>query len=186
MPYRHLCLALGLGLLTACSSPDTLYTAPPAEVTERVSSRYSSVEVLEVSLPTYAAGEDLLLVSADGTLVTSDTLWADDPTRTVTLSLTRALTEITGARIASAPWPFNSFPGARVDVRVERFLAENGRLTLTGQYFVAAVDETGRDRARLFDLSTPLPPEAGLPDLLNARSALIADLAVMIARDGLS
>lgn len=185
MPIRLIALAAALSLVAACSSPETFYTAPPAEVTERIPSRYASVEVLEVSLPTYASGEELLVASANGTLQTGDLLWADDPTRAVTLSLTRALTEITGARIAPAPWPFDTFPAARVDVRVERLLQEGPALVLTGQYFVAAIDGAGRDRARLFDLSAPLPPEAALSDLLTARSALIAELAVMIAGDGL-
>ena len=185
MVIQKLFTIAALGLMVACSSPETLYTAPQPEVTERVKSRYSSIEVLEVSLPTYAAGEEVLVASSGGALVTGDTLWADDPTRAVTLSLTRALTEITGARIAPAPWPFDAFPGARVDVRVERFLSEGGALHLSGQYFVADLSGNGRDRARLFDLTAPLPPEATLSDLLTARSALIADLAVMIARNGL-
>lgn len=185
MILRPLLVVLSFAVLGACSGPDTFYTAPPAEISERVQSRYASVEVLEVSLPTYAAGEDVLVSSADGALVSGDTLWADDPTRSVTLSLTRALAEITGARVAPAPWPFDSFPGARVDVRVERLLSENGRLMLSGQYFVAALDDSGRDRARLFDLSAPLTEQGGFAELLDARSTLFAELAVMIARDGL-
>ena len=98
----------------------------------------------------------------------------------------RALTEITGARVAPSPWPFDSFPAARVDVRVERLLAdETGRLTLSGQYFVADLDSRSRDRAQLFDLSTPIAEGTGLTGLLAARSRLVGDLAVLIARDGL-
>ncbi len=185
MILRHIALAAALAL-TACTGTETLYATPPTEVSERIASRYKSVEVLEVSLPNYASGDEILVSATDGTLRTGGLLWADNPTREVTLSLSRALSEITGARVAPAPWPFDSFPNARVDVRVERFLAEGGtHLVLRGQYFVADLDEQKRDRARLFDLRAPLPSEAALPDLLAARSALIADLAVMIARDGL-
>ena len=185
MILRQIALAALLAL-TACGGTDTLYTAPPAEVTDQVASRYRSVEVLDVSLPAYAAGDELLVSSEDGTLETGGVLWADTPTREVTLSLSRALSKITGARVAPAPWPFDSFPNARVDVREERVLAEGGALVLSGQYFVADLDGRQRDRARLFDLRAPLAPEAELQDVLAARSALIADLAVMIARDGLS
>ncbi|MXQ06882.1 hypothetical protein GQ651_03385 [Alphaproteobacteria bacterium GH1-50] len=186
MPLRPIALAMGLAVLTACGPSDTFYTAPQTEVTERIPSRYSSIEVLEVSLPLYASGEDVLVQSTGGTLQAGENLWADDPTRAVTLSLTRALTEITGARVAPSPWPFDSFPAARVDVRVERLLAdESGRLNLSGQYFVADLDSRARDRARLFDLSTPVSDPANLSELLAARSRLVGDLAVMIARDGL-
>ena len=176
---------LASGLLIGCSSSVTLYTSPQAEVVERIPSRFSSIEVLTVSLPTYASGEELLVTSTDGTLVTGNTLWADDPTREITLSLARSLTEITGARVAPQPWPFDSVAEARVDVRVERLLASNGTLLLRGQYFVAATDGESPDRARLFDLSRPLSPEASLQEILAARSAVLAELAVMIARSGL-
>ena len=80
--------------------------------------------MLSVSLPNYASGEDLLVASTDGTLVNGQTLWADDPTREMTLSLARSLTEITGARVAPQPWPFDSAAEARVDVRIERHFME--------------------------------------------------------------
>ena len=180
-------LALALvALLAACGGPDRLLPTPQTTATERVASRFASIEVLEVSLPTYAAGEEIVVEAGGGALETSDLLWADDPTRAVTLALTRNLTEVTGARVAPQPWPFDSFPDARVDVRVEQFLAtRDGTIRLSGQYFVADMDGRGRDRARLFSLATPIVSEAGVTDAIAARGKLIADLAVMIAKDGL-
>lgn len=172
-------------LLTACGAEERRVAAPPVVVDERVASRFGSVEVLEVSLPTSAAGEEIMIEDADGALILTELLWADDPARAMTLQLTRNLTEITGATIAPEPWPFDGFAAARLDVRVERFVAgPTGAVTLSGQYFVADLDGRGRDRARLFSLTTQT---SGLTvsDAARARSALVADLALLIARDGL-
>jgi hypothetical protein len=176
-----------VALLAACGTPDRLLPTPQTTAAERVSSRYASIEVLEVSLPTYAAGEEIVVESEGGGLEASDLLWADDPTRAITLALARNLSEVTGARVAPEPWPFDNFPGARVDVRVEQFLATSGgTIMLSGQYFVAALDGQGRDRARLFSLSVPVDPETGIGGAISARGQLVANLAVMIARDGLN
>ena len=176
---------LSSGLLMGCTNSVTLYTSPQTTVTERIPSRYKSVEVLNVSLPTHASGENLLVASTDAILVTGEKVWADDPTREITLSLARSLTEITGARVAPQPWPFDTIAEARVDVRVERLFLANGALVMSGQYFVAALDGAGTDRASLFDLSRPLSPDADLPEIITARSSMLAELAVMIARSGL-
>lgn len=173
-------------LLAACGAEERRLTAPPVEVTERVSSRFPTVEVLDVSLPTSAAGEEIMVDTGDGTLVISDLLWADDPARAVTLQLSRNLMEITGARIAPEPWPFDGFPAARIDVRIERLEGTpNGGLIMAGQYFVADLDGRGRDTARLFTLSLPVN-EGGVPLTPgDSRAQLVADLAEMIARQGL-
>lgn len=172
--------------LAACSGPDRFLVTPQTTAVERVASRFASIEVLEVSLPTYASGEEIVVEADGGALETSDLLWADDPTRAVTLALTRNLSEVTGARVAPSPWPFDSFPNARIDVRVEQFVsAQDGTIRLAGQYFVADLDGRGRDRARLFSLATPTPADGTVIDPVSARGRLIADLAVMIARDGL-
>lgn len=175
-----------LATVAACSGPDRLLPTPQTVAVERVASRFSSIEVLEVSLPTYAAGEEIVVEVVGGGLEASDLLWADDPTRAVTLALSRNLAEVTGARVAPQPWPFDSFPSARVDVRVEQFLtAADGTIRLSGQYFVADMDGQGRDRSRLFSLSTPFTNEDGINGAVVARGKLVADLAVLIARDGL-
>ena len=60
---------------------------------------------------------------------------------------------------------------------------ESGVFRLAGQYFVSS--ETGRARAQLFDLSVPVPLEAGATAIAAARAQAVRDLAVAIARDGL-
>jgi len=172
-----------LATLAACSTPERLVLAPQVSVTEKIPSTFASIEVAEVSLPTYAASDEIAVVE-DGALVLSGVLWADDPTRAVSLALARNIKEITGARVASEPWPFDLNPEARVDVRVEQLLVSDGTLRLSGQYFVADLDGRGRDHAHVFDLSRPLT-DLSASSAAAERTALLAELAREIARDAL-
>ncbi|MEQ9041139.1 MAG: PqiC family protein [Silicimonas sp.] len=177
---------LALTVLAGCAAEDRFISAPQVTATERVASRFSSIEVREVSLPTHASSEEIYVEAEGGGLAVSELLWADDPTRAVTLALSRNLAEITGARVAPEPWPFDAYPAARVDVRVERFLSQaDGMLVLAGQYFVADLDGRGRDRARLFSLSAPLANDLTPSAAAEARARLVTELALKIARDGL-
>lgn len=182
---KHFILA-PLFLLAACGAPDMFLASPQIATTERVASRFATIELREVSLPAHAASEEIYLEAEGGGLAASELLWADDPTRAVTLALSRNLSEITGARIAPEPWPFDAYPAARVDVRVERFLTSaDGLLTLSGQYFVADLEGLGRDRSRLFTLSHQIESLATPAAEAEVRARLVADLALLIARDGL-
>lgn len=170
-------------LLAACGGNETLITSPEVKLTEKVSTSFRSIEVLEVSLPDYATGDEVALEN-DGTLSLSRALWADDPTRAVTLSLARNLTEITGKTVAPEPWPFDDGASARVDVRVEQMLVSGGQMQMSGQYFVTDLDGRGRDEAELFDFSVPI--ETVTPQTAaEGRAQLVATLARTIAKDGL-
>lgn len=178
-----------LGLLGACGigDPTLLYPVPDAPVAaSRVSIAYRSVEIREVSLPSYAASDEIAFETDAGALESSGkALWADAPSRAITLELSRALLQITGAQIAPEPWPFEAFPDARIEVRVEQLLAgADGQLRLSGQYFVANVLDRP-ERTRLFSLSVPVPPEGGASGFATARGEAVAALARQIATDGL-
>lgn len=169
--------------LAACGGNETLIPSPEVTVNERIRTGFASIEVLEVSLPDYATGDEIAL-EADGALKLSNALWADDPTRAVTLGLSRNLTEITGARVAPEPWPFDRSASARIDVRVEQLLVMEGQMQMSGQYFVTDLDGRGRDHAHLFDLSVPLNTVSA-QTAAEGRAQLVASLAQTIARDGL-
>jgi len=186
---KPLAAALPLALLlAACSGTVQRIPADPAPPSAQVRIAYRTVELSEVTLPTYAAAEEIFLQGADGVLTSSsDLLWADDPKRAVTLGLVRALNQITGAQVAPAPWLYESLPDARIEVQVEDMVADlrSARFRLSGQYFVAAAPGIGRDRARSFDLTVPLTAEPTTATIAAARSRAVADLAVTIAREGL-
>jgi uncharacterized lipoprotein YmbA len=175
-------------LLAACGNAGAIrYATPQIPVETRVPVAFASIEVIDVTLPTYAQGEEISLgLAAGGIKRENGLLWADIPARAVTLDLARALGLITGAQVASSPWPFDSRPQARVEVRIEELLpVETGEFRLSGQYFVGAFDGSERGRARSFALSVPWNVEGGGPAIANARAQATVLLAETIARDGL-
>lgn len=183
---RLLPLAFALAF-AGCGSEPSRFAVPQVTPVDRVPVSYRAIAVAEVDLPTYAELEEIAVAGPGGVVETrTDTLWADAPSRAMTLELARTLTQITGAMVAPEPWPFRDPPNAVVDVRVESILAEAaGTFRLTGQVFVAPDAPGRRGRARLFDIATPYDPEAGLPAIAAARAASVAKLASLIAREGL-
>ncbi len=184
---RAALIALPLALLAACSAPpDRL--APPVvtpEGTARIA--FASVEVRDMSLPAYAQDAEVYVEGADGLIRRADRLlWADDPVRGTTLDLVRGLGALTGARIAGEPWPFDGYPDARLEVRIEEFVASEATqgFRVSGQYFVADLSGAGRDRSRRFAISVPLASFAPAA-IATARATAMADLARTIAEDGL-
>ncbi|MEX0312233.1 MAG: membrane integrity-associated transporter subunit PqiC [Tateyamaria sp.] len=186
MKYLNVLAGAALLFLAACGGlPDRYAVVPPA-VTDRITIAFRSVEIREVSLPAYAAADEIAVLNADGTLVTQDgPLWADSPERAVALELVRNLSQLSGARVASDPWPFEAFPDARVDVRFETFVADaRGAFRVAGQYFVA-VEDGRRERSGFFDLSVPFDPEGGLAAIAGARGQAVLDVAEVLASEGL-
>lgn len=163
------------------------YATPTPKAQVRVSIPLSSVAVREVSLPAYATEEGIAVASRSGAISTmTDSLWADDPTRAVTLRLTNALADITGRQVASDPWPFQSDPQAVVEVRLEEFVAEEaGRFVAEGRYYVAREEGFGPDHAHSFRLIQPFDAERGFSAIAAARAGIINALAADIARRGL-
>lgn len=172
--------------LAACGGMPDRYAVTPPAVTETVRIGFRAVEVADVSLPSYAAADEIAVEDDDGKLVTSDDmLWADSPERAVALELARHLARLSGARVASEPWPFEATPDARLEVRFESLLAgADGRFRSAGQYFVGVLSG-GRERAGLFELAVPYDPKGGPQAIARARGRIILDLAELIARNGL-
>ena len=174
-----------IGLVSACGSPDRFAVQPPA-VTEKVGIAFRSVEVRDVSLPSYAASDEISQLTEDGVLISSkDVLWADAPDRALALEISRNLTRITSARIAGEPWPFEAYPEARLDIRFADIVAgTDGMFRATGQYFVGVPDGR-RERSGLFDLSVAYDATGGPTAIAQARGQIILDLSYEIARKGL-
>ncbi|MGY9045803.1 hypothetical protein P775_12480 [Puniceibacterium antarcticum] len=178
-------LLMALTLAVAACSSDTRFATPAVESTVKIASRYRSLEVVEVTLPTYAGAEDIYLQQPDGALKPLGPLWADLPSRAMTLQLARDLGSITGATVAPEPWPFRGFSDARVDVRFEEMVAtSSGQFRLAGQYFVAPEQE-GRERSGRFAIAVPLPEDASAAQIAAARGVATLQLAEQIAGSAL-
>lgn len=184
---RHLLLLPLLLLPAACArEPQLRFAVPDLPAPERVSIAFSSLEVRDVSLPSYAQLEEIQIEAEDGAIGRSGLLWADDPVRGASLELVRALGQISGVVVAGEPWPFDPYPAARLEVRMEEFVASRlGAFRVSGQYFVAALDGSSRNGAHLFAITVPLDPEAGAPAIAAARARAMQELALQIAREGL-
>ncbi|QQA43587.1 membrane integrity-associated transporter subunit PqiC [Pelagovum pacificum] len=181
-----ICFA-ALTALGACGDNSQLYSVPPvpAAESERVQISYGTVEVRQVSLPDYASQPEIYVRGADGSLTASDDLlWADEPTRAMTLELSRYLAQSTGAQVAAEPWPFADRAQATVEVRVEEMLTEpDGMFRITGQYHVAS-DFTGGGKSGLFDVAAPLTASSA-GGIAAARGRAVYELALLIARQGM-
>ena len=175
-------------LLAACGGGTVERFAVPAPAEAalpKLSSRYGSIEVRQVSLPTYAASEEIASRDAGGAITADkNLLWADEPARAMTLELARTLGLMTHAQVAAEPWPFLDRASALVDVRVEEMVADaDGSFRLSGQYYVAPDSGVG-GRSGLFSLSQPVVGE-GAAAIAAARGLAVRALAEQIARKGL-
>jgi len=173
--------------LTGCSGPAARLDMSPVQSDLSLCASVGSAMVRTVSLPTYAAGEELATETVDG-LIASDAkiLWADDPARAVTLSLTRNIGAITNADIGPDPWPFAGLPDVAIDVRVTRMLAgADGVFDLEGQYFVGGDGIDYPNTSHDFAFQTQLAdatPAAIAQAQAQALLALSEDIARKIAR----
>ncbi|QFU09316.1 hypothetical protein PARPLA_02282 [Rhodobacteraceae bacterium THAF1] len=183
---HKLAAATALTLLAACGGTPLRFDAPVAQSETKIPVSVGSVEVRDVSLPLYASQEVIFFEDETGALVSDDNLlWADDPERAITEGLALALAAQTRATVAAEPWPFFDRPDAQVDVRISRALpGRDGIYRMDGQYFVGSPQGTSGERARRFSLQTPFQTLAP-SSIAAARAKLTADLADLIARDGL-
>lgn len=171
-------------MLAGCGADPVLQPVPPAPAGERIGVSARSVEVLDVSLPLYAEAEPIAFEQPDGSLlVAEEVAWADDPRRAVTLELTRVLGAVTRVTVAPEPWPFESFPDARVDVRMEEFVAGvDGRFRIAGIWYAGS---GSRERSGRFAIAAPFDPAGGVRAIAAARGQAVRDLARVIAAQGL-
>ena len=175
-------LLVTLAFLAACGS-STQVLMPTASPTLRVRPLVSSIEVRDVSLPRYAAGDEIVLLTSDGVLdPIRGMVWADTPERVVTLSLAENLSTVTGVRVSTEPWPFLEPPQVSITVRVARLVAtEAGVLRFAGQYAIAPVGAAISDRSGQFDIAVALAgtsPQA----VAQAQAQAVAELAETLAR----
>lgn len=174
----------GLLALAGCSNPEKTarYLIDPPPVVGQVPNRLGTAELKEVSLPGYAADEEVAFQTADGAVRSSPkNLWADSPERAFTLTLSRAISDVSGATVISEPWPLAEPPQRVLEVRVERALAQaNNIYRLSGRYFVSDDRGGGANHARSFDISVPMQGESPAQTAAAASQA-ISLLAQQIA-----
>lgn len=176
---------LALTLTASCGPDPARLLIEPVPSPVKTNASVRTVEVKQVSLPTYAESGDVTIVAAETGVLTvlPDSVWADEPPRALGAAMVRSLIEMTGVTAASEPWPLAGFPEAEVTIRVARLLAlDTGELELSGSYALR-YDAPGRKgRVRLFDIRVPVGAE-GPTALAKAQGVAWTRLAERIARD---
>jgi len=174
---------LALTAMAACSAPaDRLaLTAAPSALELRPLVR--SAMVRTVSLPTYAAAEELAVEGPSGLISSNESvLWADDPQRAVTLTIADTVGDILNTDVGPDPWPFVGLPDVAVDVRVTQMLAgADGIFRLSGQFFVGGDGIDFPNSAHRFAISQPMVDQE-LSSIANAQAAALLVLSEDIAR----
>lgn len=181
-----LLLALCPALL-ACSAKEVRFDseALPVPSRQRVHVGFARIDVVAVTLPTYATSEEIHVRDASGAIKAPGPLWADDPARALTLQIAQELGGITGRLVAPDPWPFQEPPDVRVDVRIADFYATAaGKFRIAGVVYTAP-ESGGSDRVRNFAIETPIAVPGNPAAIARARSDAVSRLSVLIARSGL-
>ncbi|SIS49344.1 PqiC family protein [Paracoccus saliphilus] len=181
-------LFLGVVLvLSACSNPEKTgrFLIDPPSVQAQLPNRLGTAELKDVSLPDYAADQEVMWQTEDGAVRSNpDSLWANSPKRGFTLALAREISDVSGATVIGEPWPLAEPPQRVLEVRVEKALAQaDGIYRLSGRYFVSDEGSGGTNHARSFDISVPMAsnqPSA----IAQAMSQAISQLAQQIAALG--
>lgn len=180
---KRLLMTAALTSLVACAgiSDRIDYTALQSDLSLRAF--VGTAMVRTVSLPTYAAAEEVAIETAPGVIsTTDDLLWADEPERAATLTITRHLDDILSATVGPEPWPFAGLPDVAIDIRVTQMLAgADGFFRLTGQYYVGGDGVDFRDTSDGFAITVPLAGE-GTAAVAAAQSQAVLDLSEDIAR----
>ncbi|RJL03369.1 membrane integrity-associated transporter subunit PqiC [Paracoccus aestuarii] len=177
---------ISLALLAACSNPERTgrFLLDPPVAGIQVPNRIGTAELKDVSLPEYASDQEVAFQTADGAVRSNpDNLWADSPSRAFTVALARAISDVSGATVIGEPWPLAQPPARRIEVRVERALAQaDGAYRLSGRYFVADDGLTGggANHARSFDIRVPMGAQNPATTAAAASQA-VAILAQQIA-----
>lgn len=179
---RNIWAVLAILSISGCALVEdtTLVRLPDIrpDITRNISAK--NVQIRTVSLPAYAASEDIIIETSAGTLTElPGVAWADLPERAVTLALARDLRRITGAVIGPDPWPLDGLADRVIDLRVQEMVARtDGTFVIMGQYFISGEPA----RARIFEMSAPVLGQAP-SDIARAKAVALTRLAESLASD---
>ncbi len=174
---------VALVFVLGCSSvipPRIDMVAPTSAL--KLNAIVQSAMVRTVSLPTYAAAEEVAFETSSGLISQNNNLlWADDPARAVTLTIARQLDNILTADVSPEPWPFVNLPDVAIDVRVSRMIAgRNGNFSLEGQYYVGGDGIDFPNSTTSFAIQVPLTSSQSA-EIAQAQAKAILRLSEKIA-----
>lgn len=169
--------------LVACSPPINRLSMAPLQSPLELRPLVESVMLRTVTLPSYAAAEEIAFETAEGLIASNeDVIWADDQQRAVTVAITRNMTDILNAMVGPEPWPFIALPDVVVDIQVERMLAgSDGIFLLTGQFYVGGDGIDFPNSTRPFAISKPMA-DGTLASIAAAQAEVLLTLSEDISK----
>ena len=184
---KRLFSGFALSILIACSGTTTRLDMSPVSSSLSLRAAVSSIMLRTVSLPSYAAAEEIAREIGPGlSEADSGILWADEPERAVTLAMTGHLDDILSATVGPDPWPFIGLPDVVVEVRAAQMLATlDGNFRFSGQYYIGGDGIDYPNSSDSFDYSVPITgEELGAVSLAQAKAilALSEEIAQKLAR----
>ena len=189
---RILFLLLPLALAGCIATGESLrYVVEPAieATTARVRTSADSISIVEVSLPEYAKDTKIFVGTAQNALNDLENAdWGDEPERAFALVLVRELTQITGADVATDPWPLGGVPEAEVRVRVSQMIVRpDNTVSLAGHFSIRRDVVESRNKVELFALQVPVAATGAdgtvsPADAVRAYGASWRELAEVIAK----
>ena len=189
---RILLLLLPLALAGCITGEPLRYVVEPAleAVNERVRTSADTISIVEVSLPDYAKETKLFVEGERENALEAweNADWGDEPERAFALVLVRELTQITGADVATDPWPLGGVPEAEVRVRVSQMIVRpDNTVSLAGHFSIRRDVVESRNKVELFALQVPVAATGAdgtvsPADAVRAYGASWRELAEVIAK----
>ena len=176
-------LLLPLVLFSGCTGTNhDRFLIEPVASTATVKTDARTISVTTVNLPTYAKESGIFVQNAAGAIVAIPKAdWADDTERAMRLFLVRSLADISGAQVASDPWPLGGVPEAEIRIDVEQMLVDNSNtMRLSGQFSIRRDRAESRSRIRQFIITTKTKSNSA-GDVVKAHGEAWQELAKVLA-----
>lgn len=180
---RIVSMFIALLALAGCVSAERdRFLIEAASSSEKVQTDARTISVTKISLPTYATETGIFIQNDLGAIVAIPKAdWADDTERAMRLFLVRDLASISGAEVASDPWPLGGIPEAEVRIDVEQmFVDRNNTMQLSGQFSIRRDINERRSLIRQFAITTKAR-SASPADVVDAHGEAWQKLAKTIA-----
>ncbi len=183
MSMRILFLLMPILLLSGCTGANhDRFLIEPVAAATTVKTDAHTISITTVNLPTYAKESGIFVQNGAGAIVAIPKAdWADDTERAMRLFLVRSLADISGAQVASDPWPLSGVPEAEIRIDVEQMLVDSSNtMRLSGQFSIRRDRAESRSRIRQFNIATKARSSSAA-DVVTAHGEAWQELAKVLA-----
>lgn len=180
---RTFLMLMPLLLLLGCTGANRdRFLIEPVSSAATIKTGARTISIATVNLPAYAKESGIFVQNAAGSIIAIPKAdWADDTERAMRLFLVRSLASLSGAQVASDPWPLGGVPEAEVRIDVEQMLVDNSNtMRLSGQFSIRRDQAESRSRIRQFNIATKAKSN-GASDVVASHGEAWQELAKILA-----